>query len=345
MGILESSDKPYITIAIASYNYADYLPRALAAIKRQSFQNFEVLYCDDGSRDQSVEVIKDFIKDNPDMNIRLVINEKNQGLNYTKNRLIQEAHGTYIMLCDADDWMADNCLAKLAETANESNADRVISEVYDIDDNGKIIQIQEFSEKPSKWLWNIHHGCLYKKEVFDNNEIAIKRTPDDVDLITKYNVYAKNVAWVREPLYYWYVHNDSAGRKKNDYQKILKDFQDMSELMNETKTELIKRGCVEEQSIVDFLLIKVYYLFLYHLLRDYSIKKKWECYEILHQEMLKYNETYLENSYIYCPKSTSPARNYARRIICFSAWVEKLHLMKPALLGFHVLSKVINFDQ
>ena len=52
---------PYITIGIASYNYGKYLRRAFEAIKRQKFRNFEVLYCDDGSTDESVTIIQSFI--------------------------------------------------------------------------------------------------------------------------------------------------------------------------------------------------------------------------------------------------------------------------------------------
>ena len=54
--------EPFITIGIASYNYANYLPEAFEAIRNQKFRDFEILYCDDGSTDESVEVIKGFIQ-------------------------------------------------------------------------------------------------------------------------------------------------------------------------------------------------------------------------------------------------------------------------------------------
>jgi len=64
--------EPFITIGIASYNYANYLTEAFEAIRNQKFRDFEILYCDDGSTDESVEIIKGFIRDNPDLQIRLV---------------------------------------------------------------------------------------------------------------------------------------------------------------------------------------------------------------------------------------------------------------------------------
>lgn len=50
--------EPFLTIGIASYNYSRYLYSAFEAIKKQAFSDYEILYCDDGSTDDSVEVIK-----------------------------------------------------------------------------------------------------------------------------------------------------------------------------------------------------------------------------------------------------------------------------------------------
>ena len=102
--------EPFITIGIASYNYANYLPEAFEAIRNQKFRDFEILYCDDGSTDESVEVIKGFIRDNPDLQIRLVEAE-NQGIIANKNRdlmrkvevvskrTIREKLMTYLAMC------------------------------------------------------------------------------------------------------------------------------------------------------------------------------------------------------------------------------------------------------
>ena len=64
--------KPFLTIGIASYNYGKYLLKAFEQIHKQSFRDFELLYCDDGSTDDSVEVIESIIRNHPDMNIQLM---------------------------------------------------------------------------------------------------------------------------------------------------------------------------------------------------------------------------------------------------------------------------------
>ena len=153
---------PFISIAIASYNYSGYLRRAIEMIRKSDFQDFEIVYCDDCSTDNSVEVINEIIKENSDLKIRLIKNQTNIGILQTKTRLIYECTGKYVMICDADDYMAEHCLDKLAQIARQTDADRIVSEVFDItDENGKILQKQDIPVVTSKWLWNLNHGCLY----------------------------------------------------------------------------------------------------------------------------------------------------------------------------------------
>lgn len=141
--------EPLIIVVIASYNYARFLPRAFEAIKRQVFKDYEVLYCDDGSTDDSVAVIQSFIRDNPEMDIRLVQGE-NGGVVANKKRIQQNARGTYVMLCDAADWMADDCW------------------------------------EPRDFL------------------------SDDYYFIQTYNLYCKDAAFVRKPVFYNCAHGDNA---------------------------------------------------------------------------------------------------------------------------------------
>lgn len=339
--------EPFISIAIASYNYANYLRKAVEMIKKSDFRDFEIVYCDDCSTDNSVEVIDSIIKENSDLNIRLIQNDTNQGILKTKTRLINACKGKYIIICDADDYMAEHCLDKLAAIAKKTDADRIVSEVYDIEvgENGerKIIQKQDIPKNTSKWLWNLNHGCLYKREIFINNHIELDFIPDDVCLTVYFSRYSRSVAWIRKPLYYWCVHEDSAGRKKaikdNTY-KLLDDFALAVAKIDEVAGKYTDINKEE----LELLLIKLYYLQIYHGLKKYSLKEKYGIYSKLKSLMDGRHTKYLENYYIKNPKKM-PLRKYAKIIIMFSAFLERFHLMKAGLLGYHLLSKVIYFDQ
>lgn len=335
---------PFISIAIASYNYGKYLQRGFEAICRQSYKDFEVVYLDDASTDNSIEVIENFRESFPDIRIKLVQNTHNMGILYSKSRLIRECSGEYIMLCDADDWMADECLEKLASAAMTTKADRIVSEVVNIGDDGKIIQVQKLPQQPSRWLWNIHHGCLYKRSIAVDNNITILHEPDDVYFITMFNLYCKSTQWIHEPLYYWYVHKDSAGRKTgtNDDTIMLEKFDDMLEYIK-CAIEQCEITDKESREYLEILAMKIYYLQIFHSMRYYSVSQKIKSYSKLRSIMKSYFPDYTRGRYeLLSPKYI---RKYAYYIIKLSRIIEKLHLMKPALAVYHLLAKIVYIDQ
>ena len=338
--------EPFISIAIASYNYANHLRNAVEMIKKSDFRDFEIVYCDDCSTDNSVEVINCIIKENDDLNIRLIQNDTNQGILKTKTRLIYECKGKYIMICDADDYMAEHCLDRLTAVAKKTDADRIVSEVYDIEtgESGeqKIIQKQDIPNNTSKWLWNLNHGCLYKRDIFLKNNIELDFAPDDVCLTVYFSQFSRSVAWIRKPLYYWCVHDDSAGRKKdnNHTKKIIAEFKKAVE-----KIDLIyEKECKRNAQLLELLIIKLYYLQLFHSLRNCSLRDKLSSYSHLNKIICESHRDYLNNELLKLPQNM-PLRKYAKNIIIISTKLERIHLMKLGLIGYHFLSKIIYFDQ
>lgn len=84
------------------YNAVDTLSEAIDSILGQTFQDFEFIICDDGSKDTSLLLLKKYQQQFPDK-IKLIIHEKNKGLNETLNDCLKVAEGEYIARMDADD--------------------------------------------------------------------------------------------------------------------------------------------------------------------------------------------------------------------------------------------------
>lgn len=235
-------DRPFLTIGIASYNYADYLLKAFEQIKKQNFKDFELLYCDDGSTDVSVSVIESFIKENPDMNIRL-IKGKNEGVLANRNRILEFAKGKYLLICDADDYMADNCLEKLCIPAQEKNADCVIGGFGEADESGVIYKTHIPKEDANKWIYIWHHAQIYKMELVRAHGIKFCSIPDDLCFLQKIHQYAKKVVFVPENVYVWNRHADSTSRticEQSDWhpKNLWKNITDcMLRIQNERKGE------------------------------------------------------------------------------------------------------------
>jgi glycosyltransferase involved in cell wall biosynthesis len=92
-----------LSVIMANYNYGHYIGRALEAILTQSFVPKEVVVADDGSTDNSVDVIKGFMRKYP--NLRLIKNEKNIGVMLSTERMMEEVSGDYLYACASDDWV------------------------------------------------------------------------------------------------------------------------------------------------------------------------------------------------------------------------------------------------
>lgn len=95
---------------MANYNYAHFLPRAINSVVSQSYHNWELIIVDDGSTDESVSVINDFIKHNPKIKLYQHDNKVNKGLKDTLKLGLEHSNGDFIAFLESDDWWEDNYL-------------------------------------------------------------------------------------------------------------------------------------------------------------------------------------------------------------------------------------------
>lgn len=91
-----------ISVIMGVYNCEETLAEALDCLINQTYENWQAILCDDGSNDNTVEVVKKYVLQHPDKFL-LLKNEKNMGLNYALNRCLEFADGDYIARMDGDD--------------------------------------------------------------------------------------------------------------------------------------------------------------------------------------------------------------------------------------------------
>lgn len=94
--------KPTISIIMGIYNCANTLEESLVSIETQTYADWELIMCDDGSKDDTLVVAKKFAEKYPNKTI-ILKNEKNLGLNATLNKCLAVAKGKYIARMDGDD--------------------------------------------------------------------------------------------------------------------------------------------------------------------------------------------------------------------------------------------------
>lgn len=112
-----------ISIVIPIYNAADYLNRCIKSVIGQTYHHLEIILVDDGSKDNSLQICKEWGE--KDDRIQ-VIGQINKGVSSARNSGIKNATGDYLLLLDSDDWLATDTCENLLRYSELQNADCVV---------------------------------------------------------------------------------------------------------------------------------------------------------------------------------------------------------------------------
>lgn len=123
---------PKISVLMGIYNCAQYLDEALESVKCQTYGDFEVIMCDDGSKDRTAEIAKAWEK--KDLRFHFLANDCNHGLAYTLNHCLEYATGEYIVRMDGDDISVPDRFEKLLKAVQANPEFDVIGTGCDLFD-------------------------------------------------------------------------------------------------------------------------------------------------------------------------------------------------------------------
>lgn len=224
---------PKISIIIPVYNVEKYLGKCLDSILAQALPNFELFLVDDGSTDNSGEICEEYAeKDN-----RLkVFHQKNHGVSITRQRALNMATTEYVAFIDPDDYIEEDYLEKLYESALETKADLVWCDY--IEHNGdkdcklscawvdksrcgllKGILASGFSAV----LWN----KLYRTAVIKENGICFDpalNTAEDILFVSEFICHSKNFSYIDKALYHYNMANENSAINKYSTLKFKMDY-------------------------------------------------------------------------------------------------------------------------
>jgi glycosyltransferase involved in cell wall biosynthesis len=107
--MVKKNNNPLVTVIIPSYNHAQYIVEAIESVKSQTYDNLELIVIDDGSTDNTHEVLKSMPKDE---RIVLILNKDNKRQSARMNQAIALSKGKYISIFTSDDWYLPEKLEK-----------------------------------------------------------------------------------------------------------------------------------------------------------------------------------------------------------------------------------------
>lgn len=116
-----------ISIIIPAYNVAEYLPRALDSILKQTLADYEVILVDDGSTDDTRNICDDYARRDGRI---CAIHQQNAGAPAARNAAIERAGGKYLYFMDGDDWAEPDMLRDMYDIAENSGAELVVAGFY-----------------------------------------------------------------------------------------------------------------------------------------------------------------------------------------------------------------------
>lgn len=212
------------SVLIANHNRAKFLKECIDSVLKQTYTNWEVIFVDDCSTDDSVKIFKELTKN--DTRFKLFINEKNSGCGFTKKACIDKANGKICGFLDSDDVITPDAIELMMNVHTTHPEVSIIGSrrIY-CDENLKIYDVEppisEAAKKFKSQLDNpffINHFVTFKIEAYKKSpgqDPFLKKAVDQ-DLYYKLEEQGK-VAFIDKPLYYYRHSSASISLFDNNY--------------------------------------------------------------------------------------------------------------------------------
>ena len=208
---------PKVSVIVPVYNVEKYITRCLTSLVNQTIDDLEIILVNDGSKDNSEQIIRQFKKDYKNI---IYVKKENGGLSSARNFGLIYATGEYVAFLDSDDYVDRTLYQKMYEKAKATNSDFAECDFIwkypnceKIDVGFRYKDKKEMFEKARVVAWN----KLIKREIIINKKIEfpVGLYYEDVEFFYKLLPYINSFDFVEEPLIY-YVQRDNSIVNKQD---------------------------------------------------------------------------------------------------------------------------------
>lgn len=226
-----------LTVIVPVYNTSIYLKKCIDSILTQIDDEDEILLINDGSTDDSEQIIKEYESKEP--NMITYYKKENAGIADTRNLGILKAKGKYILFVDSDDYIREDLIKDL-KNYMKKDIDIIKFKLDRVDENGQVLEKVDgpiFDIITGEQAFNLlafsdvllDSPCVYlfKKELFIENDFKFKvgTEHEDFGLIPHVLLKAKTVVSINN-YGYCYLQSSNSITRNEDYEKTLKKFND-----------------------------------------------------------------------------------------------------------------------
>lgn len=201
-----------VSVTVPVYNTSKYINQCIESLKTQNLEDIEFIVVDDGSTDDSLNLCKDYIKNDPRFHI---VHQNNGGLAAARQTGLNLAKGEYIIVCDSDDWVEPEMYKILYDKAKETDADIVTCGFYTeygekgqsnnyivFKEHNGIVDNYDLIKRGAGWSWI----KLIRRSLFVENQISYKtgiNLSEDSLIVYKLMRINPKVVQVPRPLYHY----------------------------------------------------------------------------------------------------------------------------------------------
>lgn len=287
-----------ISVIVPVYNVEKYLGRCVNSLLTQTYTNIEIILVDDGSADNSLQLCKQFSKEDTRV---IALHQKNQGQSVARNEAMKIASGKYFCFIDADDYVVSDYIERLYELLINNDADISLckyTEFYDEEINTTLpqniktevryltkqemlINMHNSNEKLYVFVW----GKLFKRKLFSQDiNFPAGRICEDHAILYKLYDRADKFILTNEQLYCYFRNNINSSTYKLNY----KFYEDASFVLDEKIIYMKKNGHED-------LLPYIKKTYMYWMLDYYRKLSKTSDKKRKKEVLKKYRELYLSN--------------------------------------------------
>ena len=242
-----------VSIIVPVYKTEPYLRDCLDSILNQSFKDYEVICIDDGSPDNSIDILNEYCSLYSNFSF---FRQTNQGLAASRNNGIKKAKGKYLFPLDSDDVLDRDCLLHLVNSLKNKECDIATPVIVKFFPDGKIYNFLGAEPTPcnmSQYSNHIVCSSLFPKEFIDKyggyDEENFKFGAEDYDLWLRFIDYGKKIKRVKKALFYY--------RQKSFSQSMGQQYLKNNELILKTNRILYqKHWCVRKYTCFHYIFYK-----------------------------------------------------------------------------------------
>lgn len=250
-------DEYKISVIIPTFNSSNTIDRLVYSLSNQDFKDFEAIFIDDASEDNTIDILKDSLK-NKRFAYQILKNKENKGPGYSRNMGINHSRGKYLVFIDSDDLINFNHLSSLYKNITSNDVDSAFTKLVKLDnedelfdfkvdrfdpllklakENKEIVKSEDLIKLELEMKIPFSFVLLiYDREIILDNELKFNekyRYGEDTTFALKYLSNCNNVRVIDKYTYFYYQNQESI-TKTNSFNRFesIKLFEELTLYFN-----------------------------------------------------------------------------------------------------------------